>query len=290
MLELSKPLPEGWRVRRKPGTGRRYREVLAEGVELVMVEIPAGEFWMGSAEGEPGAYEDEQPRHRVSLERFFLGQMAVTQAQWQAVAGYPQIETELKADPSRFKGGNRPVERVSWEEAREFCQRLSVRTGKDYRLPSEAQWEYGCRAGTETPFHFGDFLTDELANYRATEVFNGSPEGKYRKETVEVGSFAPNAWGLHEMHGNVWEWCADDWHRSYDGAPTDGNAWLNENRTKTTEEDETENSTKNKVLRGGSWNDFPRICRSAIRGNVSRADRDGYLGFRVCCVPPRALR
>jgi formylglycine-generating enzyme required for sulfatase activity len=176
------------------------------------------------------------------------------------------------------------VENVSWDDAQEFCRRLSVKSGREYRLPSEAEWEYACRAGTTTPFHFGETLDAEIANYNADSPFVGSPvygdgkKGEYRKETTEVGIFPANEWGLQDMHGNVWEWCEDDWHNSYEGAPTDGSAWLKENRTET-----------NRLLRGGSWYDVPRNCRSAIRLNGSRDFRNYYLGFRVLCVSPSAL-
>ncbi|MGD1904280.1 MAG: formylglycine-generating enzyme family protein [Geitlerinemataceae cyanobacterium] len=273
-----------------------YLEDLGSGVTLALRPIPAGRFRMGSPEDELENYEDEQPQHEVRLEKFFLGKYPVTQAQWRTVAGYPQIEAELDPDPANFKGDNRPVEQVNWDAAREFCQRLSARTRKDYRLPSEAQWEYACRAGTTTPFHFGETLSDVLANYRAQDweyegktypgVYGRGAYGKFREETTTVGDFPGNRWGLHDMHGNVWEWCADDWHESYDGAPTDGSAWLYENSTEIAEE----SSTENKVLRGGSWVGNPRVCRSAVRDDFSRAYRYFNLGFRVCCVPPRILR
>jgi formylglycine-generating enzyme required for sulfatase activity len=159
-------------------------------------------------------------------------------------------------------------------------------------LPSEAEWEYACRAGTTTPFHFGEILSPEVANYDGNYSYNGSPKGKYRQETTEVGQFPANAWGLHDMHGNVWEWCEDDWHNSYKGAPTDGSAWLNENRTETGTVDndaQQENRTKSKLLRGGSWFDYPGFCRAAYRYLNSRAPRGNAVGFRVVCVAPSAL-
>ena len=258
--------------------GKYFPEDLGDGVRLDMVLIPAGTFWMGSRPGEPGAYEYEQPQHKVSVPQFFLGRYPVTQAQWRVVAGYPPVERALKPDPAHFKGDNRPVEKVSWDEAVEFCRRLSARTGREYRLPSEAEWEYACRAGTTTPFHFGETLSDELANCDATQVFGSGLPGEFREETTEVGRFPPNRFGLHDMHGNVLEWCADVWHSSYEGAPTDGSAWV----AGDSEEDR-------RLLRGGSWLSLPRDCRSAIRFSHSRASIYHYVGFRVACVPARTL-
>ncbi|MGK7871980.1 MAG: formylglycine-generating enzyme family protein [Xenococcaceae cyanobacterium] len=266
-------------------TLHRYRrrnkclhEQLGKGITLTLMLIPAGEFLMDAPESEPKSESSERPQHRVKLESFLMGRYPVTQAQWRVVAGYPQIERELNPDPSHFKGENRPVEQVSWEDAKEFCQRLSAKTGRIYRLPSEAEWEYGCRAETETPFHYGEIITAELANYYARDTYNGSPQGEFREETTNVGSFPANRWGLCDMHGNVWEWCEDDWHNSYRGAPEDGRAWLEENATET-----------NKLLRGGSWDNNPRFCRSASRTFYPRDYRSIYIGFRVCCVPPRTL-
>ena len=171
----------------------------------------------------------------MTIQPFCLGKYAVTQAQWRAIAALPQINRELNPDPSGFKGDNRPVEWVSWLEAVECCDRLSRQTGRSYRLPSEAEWEYACRAGTTTPFHFGETMTTELANYCGEDrdiggrLYKGAygvgPQGAYRQETTAVGSFAvANAFGLFDMHGNVWEWCLDHWHENYQGAPTDGSA------------------------------------------------------------------
>ncbi len=135
-------------------------------------------------------------------------------------------EKGLAPDPSRFKGDNRPVDQVSWADAQEFCKRLSVKTGKDYCLPSEAEWEYACRAGTTTPFHFGETITTELANYDGNSTYNNGPKGEYREETTDVGLFPANDWGLYDMHGSLWEWCEDDYHSDYNGAPDDGSAWV----------------------------------------------------------------
>ena len=255
-----------------------YTETLSsaseEKISLDMIAIPSGGFTMGAPESETDSGEGERPQHKVTLQPFYLGRYAVTQAQWREVAGYERIDRDLDPDPSRFKGENRPVEQVSWEEAQEFCRRLSAKTGKDYRLPSEAEWEYACRTGTTTPFHFGKTISPELANYYAKATYNNSPKGEYRSETTDVGSFPGNEWGLHDMHGNVWEWCEDDWHENYEGSPEDGRAWIdNDNR-----------SQSSKLLRGGSWINIPQDCRSAYRNHDSRVNRNFVIGFRVCCV------
>jgi formylglycine-generating enzyme required for sulfatase activity len=189
-----------------------------------------------------------------------MGKYLVTQAQWRYVVALPPEQIELKANPSRFDGDNRPVERVMWNQAIEFCQRLSQKTGNEYRLPSEAEWEYACRAKTLTDFYFGDALNSKLANY-AMNV----------GETTNVGIYLPNAFGLYDMHGNVWEWCQDCCHSDYKGAPQDGSAWITN--------DVDEGSYK--VLRGGSWNSNPRSCRSAVRSDTYPGIRYDYVGFRV---------
>ena len=241
---------------------------------------------MGSPDDEVDRSSVEGPQHRVRVEPFFLGKYPVTQAQWQAVAAMPQINRELKVDPSGFKGKNRPVEQVSWYDAVEFCDRLSQQTRREYRLPTEAEWEYACRAGTTTPFHFGETITTDLANYRGTDnkayewsgFYGQGPKGIYCEETTPVGSFdGANAFGLAEMHGNVWEWCLDHWHENYKGAPVDGSAWLSSDKN------------ADRVLRGGSWFNDPRICRSAYRLHDFPGIRNFILGFRVVCVPPRTL-
>ena len=270
-------------VTRYRTTGQYFTELLGDGVGLDMVFIPSGKFLMGAPEDEPESYDGERPQHEVTLQPFFMGRYTVTQAQWRVVASYPQIERELNLDPSRFKGDNRPVETVSWLDATEFCQRLSAQTGRQYKLPSEAQWEYACRAGTTTPFHFGETITTDLANYNGTDDRWGSygrgTKGEYRKQTTEVGSFLANRFGLHDMHGNVWEWCEDNYRDSYEGAPIDGTAWIDPDRTNT-----------DRVLRGGSWFDDPNFCRSAYRINGNpRGFIDGDVGFRVVCVVPGTL-
>ena len=232
-------LRQEWIIRRRQAVVWGYTELLspasetADPIPLEMIAIPSGSFTMGAPESESESRDDERPQHEVTLQPFYLGRYPVTQAQWSVVAGYERVDRDLDPDPSNFKGANRPVESVSWEDAQEFCQRLSVATGKDYRLPSEAQWEYACRAGTETPFHFGETISPELANYEGRSTYGDGSKGEFRQETTEVGSFPANDWGLHDMHGNVWEWCEDDWHSNYNGAPEDGSVWVESNREET---------------------------------------------------------
>ena len=151
---------------------------------------------------------------------------------------------------------------------------MTQKTGKEYRLPSEAEWEYACRAGTKSAFNFGATITGKLANYIATATYGEEAPGEYRKKTTEVGKFSPNAFGLYDMHGNVWEWCEDDWHRNYKGAPTDGSAWLSVKSSK-------------KVVHDGSWGNIPHYCRSACRYDRTRESRFINIGFRVVCVALR---
>jgi formylglycine-generating enzyme required for sulfatase activity len=260
-------------LKREPKTAYFYPQALGDSA-LEMVYIPGGEFLMGSPEGEIDRRDNEGPQHRVTIAPFFMGKSPVIQAQWNFVAGLPQVKQGLDRDPAGFKGADRPVEQVSWLDAVEFCDRLTKYSGLNYCLPSEAQWEYACRAGTETPFHFGYTLTDELANYRASEIYGDrGVKGEYRKSTTPVGQFPANAFGLRDMHGNVWEWCADHWHSSYKDAPKDGSVWL------------SNDEKSDRVLRGGSWIDLPRYCRSAFRDHYSPAYRDDNLGFRVVSFP-----
>ena len=252
---------------------------LGDALALDMVLVPAGTFTMGSPDDEPERDESEGPQHEVTLRSFFMGCYPVTQAQWQAVAALEKVKIDLKPAPLNFNGANLPVEQVSWYEAVEFCERLKKHTKRPYRLPSEAEWEYACRAGTTTPFAFGKTLMTDAANYDGNWTYNDGPEGEYREQTTPVDEFdIANAFGLCDMHGNVWEWCADHWHDNYEGAPANGSAWL------------TAEETSNRVLRGGSWNDDPRYCRSANRGYIRPGYRSLKFGFRVCCLAPRALQ
>jgi formylglycine-generating enzyme required for sulfatase activity len=230
------------------------KEDLGKGIFLEMIAIPGGKFMMGSDE-----YDWEKPIHEVTVSSFYMGKYPVTQEQWQAIAQLEKIEIDLDPNPSYFKGDKKPVDGVSWNMGVEFCKRLSRLTGKNYRLPSEAEWEYACRAGTTTKYYFGDSLDPSMANY-----------GQNLGGTSLVGRFPPNGFGLYDMHGNVWEWCLDDWHQNYHGCPTDGSAWLNRN--------DSQEGRKLKCIRGGSWNGDPRYCRSAYRGNLDGAYSN--VGFR----------
>ncbi|MCU0569009.1 MAG: SUMF1/EgtB/PvdO family nonheme iron enzyme [Oculatellaceae cyanobacterium Prado106] len=265
-------------IRHQPGEAQQWVEDLGNGVALEMVNIPGGSFLMGSPRDEEGRYDSESPQHRVAIAPFFMGKYPITQSQYQAVMG---------SNPSHFQenGAHRPVEEVSWEMAIAFCQKLSQKTRRDYRLPSEAEWEYACRAGTTTPFHFGETITTDLANFQGTDweysgtIYSGSygkaPKGQYREETIPVGQFPPNTFGLFDMHGNVWEWCVDYWHPNYQGAPTDGRAWI------------TGGDSGSRLLRGGSWCSNPLSCRSANRGRNTPDDRDRNFGFRVVLFAAR---
>jgi formylglycine-generating enzyme required for sulfatase activity len=285
---------------------------------IPMVPIPSGSFLMGSPDDEPGRSEAEGPQHGVTLGGFWMARTPITQAQWRMVASWPRVNRDLGLDPSRFKGDCRPVEQVSWLDAMEFCHRLSERTGKKYTLPSEAQWEYACRAGTNTPFHFGPTISTEVANYDGRYIYGQGSKGIYRERTIDVASFPANGWGLHDMHGSVWEWCLDEWHDSYEGAPTDGSAWMEGDslgespaaccaagrgptapgtaarlpataaaRTTATASSVSASVASDaiRLLRGGSWYYYPGYCRSAYRSYNLPDLRLNSIGFRVCCLP-----
>jgi formylglycine-generating enzyme required for sulfatase activity len=285
---------EAWRIMRWRSRHWAHREPLAEGVALTMLRIPAGSFEMGAPETEAGSSESERPVHRVTLGQFLLGQTPITQAQWREVAAWERLEHDdgelwpesLDPEPvaklkesERFQGEQRPVVNVSWHDAMAFCQRLWLRTGKKYTLPSEAQWEYACRAGTTTPFHWGATISTKLANYAGTKVYGDGENGEFRQQATDVTTFPTNPWGLHDMHGNVWEWCADHWHDNYEGAPEDGRAWMEEGAK------EKKNETRYRLLRGGSWFIHPADCRSACRFDALPDGRSNLIGFRVCCLP-----
>jgi len=270
-----------WIITKSPGYGWQRVEDLGEGVQLELVEILGGSFQMGSPKDEPERYEDEDPQHQVTLNDFFIGKYPITQTQWRAVASLPQVNQELDSDPSNFKGDDRPVEQVSWHDAVEFCARLSVKTGREYGLPTEAEWEYACRAGTTTPFCFGEMITTDLANYNGS-TYNDGPKGTDRGETTPIASFPANAYGLYDMHGNVWEWCADHWHDSYADKPEE----LKQNGNLPWRSDDED---ARRSLRGGSWINYPGHCRSALRGSNLPVVRDGNVGFRVVCRAARTL-
>jgi formylglycine-generating enzyme required for sulfatase activity len=253
-----------------------FTQNLRNGVTLEMVSIPGGTFKMGSPENEQGYSSYQSPQHQVTVPPFFMGKYPVTQKQWRAVAALEKVNIDLKSDPSRFKGDNLPVECVSWNDAQEFCARLSQMANKTYRLPTEAEWEYACRGGTTTPFYCGETISTDLANYNGNYTYGQGQKGQYREKTTEVGIFPANPFGLYDMCGNVWEWCEDGSHENYINAPTDGSAW-------------TSLSSK-AMLRGGSWFSLPHFCRSAYRFNDIRDSHYSSFGFRVVCVVGRILR
>lgn len=264
---------QGEVIEERPVQVQVYDEDLGSGVSLRMVEIPRGSYEQGQTETErqelirqvgQDDYEqffvNELPRRTVTVPRFFMGMFQVTQAQYAAIMG---------ENPSYFSGNDRPVEQVSWNDAKTFCDRLSDRTGRRYFLPTEAEWEYACRAGTTTPFHFGPTLSDVVANYNATFTYGSGRAGTIREATTTVGSFPANDFGLYDMHGNVWEWCADHYRENYDGVPTDGSPYL------------TNDNAALRVLRGGCWYATPGDCRSAVRNWFNPGDRNNDVGFRV---------
>jgi formylglycine-generating enzyme required for sulfatase activity len=218
-----------------------------------MVLVPPGKFWMGSKDNEGS--EDEQPRHEVTIAApLLVGKYPIMFAEWDAAVSVGGVSHE--PDDEGWGRGRRPVINVSWVDAKEYAAWLSKRTGKAYRLLSEAEWEYCCRAGTARDYSFGATITQAQAQFGA-------------KQTVEVGNFPANAFGLHDMHGNVWEWCEDPWHQNYQGAPTDGSAWIDGG------------DTRNCIVRGGSWFNGPRNGRSALRGRTPPDLRRYNRGFRV---------
>jgi formylglycine-generating enzyme required for sulfatase activity len=254
-----------------------FVEDLGHEVSLTMVKIPAGEFLMGSPISELGRSKIESPQHRVRVPEFYMGQTLVTQSQWQQVMGN---------NPSQFNGeGKLPVEKISWLGTQEFLQKLSQQAQRKYRLPSEAEWEYACRSGSITPFSFGETISCEIANYCAQDrTFNSKNYmgnygdgklGEFRNKTTYVDNFPPNAFGLYDMHGNLYEWCLDHWHLNYENAPSDGSAWL------------SDDDNSHRVRRGGSYNYDPLQCRSANRHCNAPSIKFTNCGFRVVCEVPR---
>jgi len=230
-----------------------------------MVVIPAGSFRMGSPSGEADRQDDEGPQHNVSIRAFALASTEVTFAQWDACVS--DGGCRHRPEDQGWGRGNRPVINVSWNDAQEYVRWLSRKTGEEYRLPSEAEWEYSARAGTTTRFSTGNCITTGQANFNGNYPANGCPKGQYRQRTVAVGSFSPNAFGLHDMHGNVWEWVQDCWNDSYRGAPSDGSAWMS-------------GDCGRAVLRGGSWDGYGQVLRSAGRFRGGRDYRFDITGFR----------
>ncbi|AUB37436.1 Formylglycine-generating enzyme, required for sulfatase activity, containings SUMF1/FGE domain [Nostoc flagelliforme CCNUN1] len=301
-----------------PSKAHIFYENFGSEEKLEMVAIPGGIFQMGSSETELGRRLHEGPQHLVKVAPFFMSKYPITQSQWRLVASLPKINRVLDLNPSDFQRADRPVERVSWYDVIEFCARLAKQTGWNYRLPSEAEWEYACRAGTTTSFHCGESITTDLANYdgrssygseekkecpptspcqpssppqpntsptrpfshpsnsvensnnESRYSFLGNYQGESREQTTQVKLFKfANAFSLYDLHGNVWEWCADHWHDDYIGAPSDGSVWL------------SNNENQFRVMRGGSWSNFSEDCRAASRAKSSPYDLSYYIGFRV---------
>ena len=233
---------------------------MGNGISLTLAAIPGGSFVMGSPPDFP--YEEERPLHKVTVHPFWIGIFPITQSQWVHVMGDDN-------NISRFKGPNLPVDNVNWLDALAFCQWLTDHTDHEFQLPSEAQWEYACRAGTTTPFHFGETITTDVVNFQGEFVFGNAPKGLYRHVSTPVGSLPPNAFGLYDMHGNVFEWCADPWHKNYEGAPENGRVWP------------ATHPTPYSVIRGGSWHDTPDAARSSARTRFIATEADDFIGFRV---------
>ncbi len=224
-----------------------------------MVVVPSGAFRMGDLNG--GGFDNEKPVHTVNISyTLAVGKYEVTQAEYHAVMG---------TNPSRFKGSRNPVERVSWHNAQDFIRKLNAKTGKTYRLLSEAEWEYVARAGTETPFHLGSTIGPGQANYSGDTAYAGGPTGVSRKRTVPVGGFPPNDIGLHDVHGNVSEWVEDCSHGGYASAPDDGGVWT------------TGGDCLLRGLRGGSWKNAPDEVRSGMRHWYYPSIGTLFIGFRV---------
>jgi len=248
--------------------GQVFCEHLGGDNFLDLVHIPQGKFMMGTYFKEQG-YATERPQQQVDVSSFYLGKFPVTQRQWQAIAKLPAISDSLNPDISHFKNEVAPVENISWLDAIEFCKRLRKLTGKSYRLPSEAEWEYACRGGKSTRYYFGDEISSDFANYDGRMQHDSNASVKYRNGTTPVGIFPPNNFGLYDMHGNVWEWCADPWHEDYKGRPAHSNIW------------DFAGDPQYRVLRGGSWNHDAWECRSANRRKDPFINWYNYYGFRV---------
>jgi eukaryotic-like serine/threonine-protein kinase len=258
---------KGETIDKPTGSAEVFTENLGRGAELTMVKIPAGKFLMGSPQTESERKNDESPQHQVNVPEFYLGQTPITQAQWVAI---------MNTNPAKFQGNDKlPVERVSWLDAVDFCEKLSQKTGRIYRLPSEAEWEYAARAGTSDAFAFGKTITPEVVNYDGNNPYGGAVKGKDRQKTTPVDTFPPNLFGLNDMHGNVWEWCLDEWRDSYNGAPTDGSVRGNVS---------IKDRNKQRLLRGGSGLNAASNCRSAYRNYGAASIRYINIGLRVVSV------
>ena len=261
-----------------------------------MVAIPPGSFLMGSPEDEPERLGCEGAQHEVHIGRWLaVGKYAVTFKEWDRFADETGYGSEKVAKDFNWGRGTHPVINVSWDDAQAYAKWLNAKAGlgetspNRYRLLSEAEWEYACRAGSTSAFSWGDSLNADQANYDGNSSYNGSPQGEWRQKTVPVDSFQPNAFGIYQMHGNVWEWVEDGWHddnvgelvkggwnwqANYAGAPTDGSVWT------------SGADTSRRVLRGGAWNDAPHWLRSASRLISLPQFGDDCVGFRLARTLP----
>lgn len=233
--------------------------------EPEMVYIRGGSYKMGCASGR-GCEDDEKPVHRVSVGSFLIGKFELTFDQWDAC--YDDGGCDHRANDHGWGRGSMPVVDVSWKDAKQYVRWLARKTGKPYRLPTEAEWEYAARAGTKGPFSFSGKISTDKANYDGSRSFEGSRKTSKRGRTVRTGYYPANPWGLHEVHANAWEWTEDCWHDRYSGAPRDGSAWLS-------------GSCDKRSVRSGSWNDSPTKARSANRYGEKPGVRDSLTGFRV---------
>ena len=239
-----------------------------------MAVVPAGSFLMGSPAGESLRFDDEGPVHRVTIAQpFAVAIHEVTFAEWDACVAAGGCNG-YRPDDEDWGRGNRPVINVSWEDAQAYVTWLSQRIGQPYRLLSEAEWEYVARAGTTTPFSFGATISTDWANYDGNATYGGGSKGVFRRQTVAVGTFPPNGFGLFDVHGNVWEWVQDCWHDGYQDAPDDGSPWES-------------GDCGRRVVRGGSWYHNPNYVRSATRSWDMTDSRDNRIGFRVALTLER---
>lgn len=245
-----------------------FKEDLGDGVLLTMVKIPTGKFMMGSLDQEEGREVQEQPQHLVNIPEFYLGQTQVTQAQWGAIF---QDKSMMFGQDSQL-----PIDKINWFDAITFCERLSQKTGHKYRLPSESEWEYACRARTTTPFAHGDTIVPAIVNHDGEYPYAKAPKGGCLQKTTPVGTFPPNQFGLYDMHGNLWEWCLDEWFDNYFNAPTDGSFRGSI--------DGPDHLDRLRVVRGGSWSSYARSCRAASRMSLFASFRDHQYGLRVALV------
>lgn len=244
----------GWSLADPARNPQGMLEAVHEGAGLTFVLVPAASFLMGSTDSEFGHLRNEAPVHRVRVRALLLSKTECTQSAW--VNGGAE-------NRSNYRRRGHPVEMVRWAECYEWCQRNGL------RLPSEAEWEYGCRAGTTTSFSTGTRITTDQANYDGRWRINENDQGEFRRRTVAAGSLPANPWGLSEMHGNVEEWCEDTGHRNYEGAPPDGSAWISVGLR-----------TETRVSRGGAWHHGEQICRSARRAMLPPRVRGKSRGFR----------